>query len=362
MPFNTPTHAELITRVSQDMATRLGVELPEIRRTNASVFAQSYATVGFTAVEFMRWISEQVQYDLAEAEILERWAGNWAITRIPAAAAGGDVIFAGTDASVIPADTVLVRADGVEYTTDAEATIASGTATVAVSATVPGAAGNADAAEPVDLVSPIAGVTSRAAVDTGLTGGADAESDDSLRARFIARLQTPPHGGAAADYLKWTLETDGVTAARRGPNPGDELVWAYPQELGLGTVSVRFMADDGAGYMRLPTAPEIAAVQAYIDTVRPVTAEVTVVAPVSAPLDLTIALTPDTATVRAAVEAEINDLLLREAVPGGTILISHLREAVSIATGETDNAIASPTADVTHSTGEIAMPGTITWS
>jgi uncharacterized phage protein gp47/JayE len=90
---------------------------------------------------------------------------------------------------------------------------------------------------------------------------------------------------------------------------------------------------------------------------------VTVVAPVAVPLDLTITgLTPDTAAVRAAIEAEIIDLLRREAVPGGTILLSHLREAISIAAGEADHALTIPAANVTHATGELAVLGTITWA
>jgi uncharacterized phage protein gp47/JayE len=66
--------------------------------------------------------------------------------------------------------------------------------------------------------------------------------------------------------------------------------------------------------------------------------------------------------VQAAVAAELADLLRREAEPGGTILVSHLREAISIAVGETNHVLSSPAADVTHATGQIATLGTITWS
>jgi uncharacterized phage protein gp47/JayE len=153
-----------------------------------------------------------------------------------------------------------------------------------------------------------------------------------------------------------------VTVARRGPNAGDERVWVAALENGPGTVVVRFMADDGAGGMAIPDAGDVAAVQAYIDTVRPVTAVVTVAAPTAVPMDFEIALTPDTAAVRAAVQAELADLLLREASPGGTILISHIREAVSIAAGETDHVLTSPAANVEHGAGEIATLGAFTWS
>ena len=75
-----------------------------------------------------------------------------------ATAAGGDVTFTGTNGVAIPAGTVLQAADGTLYAVDAEATIASGTATATVTADVVGTTGNQDAGVMLTLVSPIAGV------------------------------------------------------------------------------------------------------------------------------------------------------------------------------------------------------------
>ena len=138
----------------------------------------------------------------------------------------------------------------------------------------------------------------------------------------------------------------------------------YPGELGLGTVTVRFVRDDdGTGSAIIPAAAEVVAVQAHIDALRPVTAQVTVVAPTAVPLNFQIqGLTPNNATVQAAVQAELQDLLLREAVPGGTILLSHIRAAISAAAGETDYVLLSPSANVTNTTGNMSTMGTITWS
>jgi uncharacterized phage protein gp47/JayE len=112
----------------------------------------------------------------------------------------------------------------------------------------------------------------------------------------------------------------------------------------------------------IPDAGEVAAVQAHIDALRPVTADAYVVAPSAVSLNLTISgLSPATTVVRDAIAAELADLLRREAVPGGTILLSHLREAISIAAGEYNHTLVSPVADVTHTTGQIAVLGTITW-
>ena len=79
------------------------------------------------------------------------------------------------------------------------------------------------------LDSPIVGVNASANVTAGaLTGGADAEDDDSLRARLLARIKEPPQGGSKADYVTWALEVPGVTRA-----------WCYPEEMGDGTVTLR---------------------------------------------------------------------------------------------------------------------------
>lgn len=254
--------------------------------------------------------------------------------------------------AVIPAGTLLQALDGQQYATTADAMVAAPTATAPVEAVEPGAAGNRAAGENMTLVSPVVGVQS-VAVAGEMSGGADLESEGDLRARLIARIQQPPHGGCAYDYEAWALEIEGVTRA-----------WVYPGELGLGTVTVRFVRDDdGAGAAIIPDAAEVAEVQAHIDAVRPVTAQVTVVAPIAVPLNFQIqGLTPNNATVQAAVQAELQDLLLREAVPGGTILLSHIRAAISAAAGETDYVLLSPSSNVTNTTGNMSTMGTITWS
>ena len=122
------------------------------------------------------------------------------------------------------------------------------------------------------------------------------------------------------------------------------------------------MMDDSYGD-GIPLAADVTAMQAYMDRVRPVTAAVTVAAPIAVPLDFEIAgLDPVSRSVRDAVEAELRDLIRREAKPGGTLLISHIREAISIAAGENDHRLISPVADVGVSIGRIITFGTVSRS
>lgn len=351
MAFARPTLSELINRTLADTTSRLSAD-ELLRRADAEVLARVLAGAAHGLYGYIDWLSRQILPDTSESEWLERHASLWLSEgRKPAAAATGAVGFTGVTGSVVPAGTVLRTAAGVQVATVADVTLAGGIGSAAAEAVEAGAAGNMIAGTPLSLVSPIAGVQSTALVAAGgLTGGADIEDDEALRARVIDRIQQPPQGGCAYDYVAWALQVEGVTRA-----------WVYPQELGLGTVTVRFVRDDDASL--IPDAGEVATVQAHIDALRPVTAQVTVVAPVAVPLDITIAgLVPDTAAVRAAIQAEVTDLLRREAVPGGTILISRLREAISITAGESDHVLTSPTVNITHATGELAVLGTITWA
>ncbi len=344
--YSRPTLSEIVTRTRADLGSRLSAD-DILRRADADVYARVLAGLAHGLYGYVDWLANQIIYDTAEAEFLARWASIWGVTRKPASTATGSVTFAVSSGAVIPSGTLLQALDGVQYQTTADATVTVPTATASVAALVAAAAGNRTTGQTLTLTSPIVGVQSSATAGA-LTGGADLESDDDLRARLIDRIQQPPHGGDAHDYVTWALEVPGVTRA-----------WCFPLELGEGTVTVRFVRDDDASL--IPDAGEVAAVQAYIDALRPVTAAVTVVAPTAVPLAFSIAVAPNTAAVKAAVQAELSDLIARESKPGGTIYLSHIRAAISAAVGEDNYTMSAPSADVTNTAGNMTTLGTITW-
>lgn len=351
MAFERPTLKELSERIQSDLEARLGASGKVLRRSVIAVFARVFAGIAHLLYGYLDWLSNQIFPDTAETEYLDRIASIYNVTRKAASFSQGNLTFSGQVGGVIPAGTVVKRSDGLEYETDIELTLSGLTGTVAITCLTAGATGNAAAGTTLSLVSPIALVSSTATVASGgLTEGADQESDEDLRARVISRIQDPPHGGRKKDYEQWALAISGVTRA-----------WVYPEHLGAGTVGVAFVLDDKVGTI-IPSAGEVSEVQDYIDELAPVTADVTVFAPVAVPLNFNITLTPNTAAVKAAVTAELADLLRREAEPGGTIKLSHIREAISVAAGETDHVLNSPSANVTHTTGQIAVMGTITWA
>lgn len=353
--FARPTLAELINRTLADTTSRLSAD-ELLRRADAEVLARVLAGAAHGLYGYIDWLSRQILPDTSESEWLERHASLWLSEgRKPAAAATGTVSFTGISGSVVPSGTVLQTAAGVQVATTVEITLAAGIGGAAAVAVAAGATGNLVAGTPLSLISPIAGVQSAATVAVGgLTGGADIEDNEALRGRVISRIQQPPQGGARHDYVTWAKEVAGVTRA-----------WCYPLEMGDGTVTVRFVRDDDADL--IPDVAEVAALQAYIDERRPVGAELFVVAPIADPAVFEIQIVPATAAVKAAVEASLRDLLRREAQPEGgagegIILLSHIKEAISLAAGEYDHQLLAPLADIAPTAGQMVTFGSVVWA
>ena len=350
MPFERPTLEEL----RNDGQSEINAQLPgadaRVRRNNLEVLSRVNAGGVHQLFGYLVWLSRQLFPDTAEAEHMARWASIWSIDRRGAQRAEGVIVCSGIEAAPIPEGSELQRRDGRRYLTTAGAFIAGGQAQVPVRAVEPGTDGNGAAATELVFVSPLAGVNATATVDAeGLRNGVDGETDASLRARLLDRLGQPPQGGATRDYRTWALEVPGITRA-----------WPSPRELGAGTVTVRVVNDDDPAIV--PDPDKLAEVQAHIEKRRPVTADVFVVAPLLVPINYVIRVTPNTPQVRENVTAGLRDLIRREAEPGGTLLISQIREAVSLASGEVDNRVLAPLDNVAYPVGHMAAFGSITWA
>lgn len=351
MPIATPTLAERTARIEADISSRLLDGESPLRRSVLGVLARALAGQGHMLQAYQDWAARQPFVDQAEAEFLDRHGETWGIPRKAAVAATGQAVFTGADGAVVPSGAELRRVDGVLLRTTAEAFIASGTATVSVQAVEAGQAANTPAAAQLSLVAPLDGVNATATVTgAGISGGVDVEGDEALRARILARIQTPPQGGSKSDYEAWALAVPGVTRA-----------WVYPRHLGDATVGVAIVCDD-AEDGPLPSAEVLEAAQAHLESVRPVTAEVLVFAPEALAVPVTLALSPDTPSSRAAVLAELRDLFAREAIPGSTLYLSHIREAISVAPGETNHVLTAPTADIVPTPMQMPVLGTVTFA
>ncbi|QXI13221.1 baseplate J/gp47 family protein [Pseudomonas zeae] len=345
MPFEIPSLPVLIKRTQSDLAS------DALRQSDAQVLARTLGGAVYGLYGYLDWIAQQILPDKADDSTLERIAAlRLNQPRKPAQAAKGSVRFTATLGAVLDVDTLLQSTDGRTYKVTAARIARNGINTTTVAALEAGSLGNADTGLTLSLVQPIAGILSNTFVvlAPGLTGGVAEESLESLRSRVIRSYRLIPHGGSAQDYETWALECPGITRA-----------WCRGNFLGPGTVGVFVMRDDDL--QPIPNEQQLADVLAYIEPLRPVTADVRVLAPVQVLVNYKLRITPDTSAVRAAIESQLRDLHNREAGLGETLLLSHISEAISSATGETDHRLDTPSADVTAAANQLLTFGGIEW-
>jgi uncharacterized phage protein gp47/JayE len=353
MPFARPSLDDLRLRVRQDLMNRLPGTDAMLRWNNLRIVADVEAGAVHMLYGRLVWSFNQLFPDTAEGPFLDRWASIWGVPRRPATAAIGPVQFTANAGTAYPEGYLLARSDDVQFSVMQAAFEASGVINVVVQALLPGALGNTEPGSEMTAVNTVTGVNPNGYVQTGgIVGGADLESDEQLRERVLLRIQSPPHGGTATDYVQWMFEVPGVTRA-----------WCYPVELGAGTVVCRFMMDVvRASAQGIPEPGDVALVQAYIDTRAPVTAVVTVEAPVPLPVDITIdGLETDSPDTRAAVQAELLDFFSHTTAPGEEIYPSQIIGAVNTAPGVTKFRLLNPLTSVVPDVGEIGVLGVITF-
>lgn len=344
MPFDTPSLPVLVNRTQSDLAG------DALRRSDAQVLARAVSGAAYGLYGYLDWIVDQILPDTADEVTLERMADlRLKQPRKAAQPAEGRAGFNAAANAVVDVGTVLQADDGRSYKVTAGKTTVAGTNTVAVEAVDAGVMGDADPGLILTLVQPIEGVAVTFTVlAPGLTGGIAQESVELLRARVSRSYRVLPHGGNNDDYETWALECPGVTRA-----------WSRRKYMGPGTVGVFIMRDGDPN--PIPSAAQLAEVYDYIEAVRPVTAELYVIAPVPKPVQYRIRLTPDTGAARAAVETQLMDLHSRECGLGDNLLLTHIAEAISSSAGETDHKLMAPVADVAANPNQLLTYGGCVW-
>lgn len=331
MPWTTPKLKD-VRRLTRDyVLSQLGAKAM-VPNSALRIMSDTMAGLAHLTMLYLDWLAKQLLPDTAEREWLDRHGAIWLVNadgskgRKAATYAGGTVEFAGTTTPiVIPVGTTLSGSNGVSYQTVTEGVIgAGGLGNAEAIALTAGTVGNLPDGMVMGIDNPPNTITG-ATLHGDMTGGVDQESDDQLRERILFRIQNPPMGGSQADYVRWAMAVPGVTRA-----------WAAV-EIGPGTMTVRFLMDDMyPDNHGLPTAADVAVVNDYIDSKRPVTVkDCFVFAPILFFYDITIRnLANDDPTVRGRIEASIKDLELRRSIPGQTWYRSWVDEAISQAVGE----------------------------
>lgn len=355
MPWSTPTLRQVRMMVRDDVVAALS-GATQIGNSVLRVLSDTMAGLAHLTLRYLDWMSRQMLPDTAEREWLDRHGNIWLVNadgtkgRKSATLAVGSITLTGVAGTVVPEGTIFSGVD-VEYETTQEITIGSGATEVTIRALDAGAAGNLEEGEIVNMVGTIDGTDGTGAV-VMLDGGVDEESDELLRERILMRIQNPPMGGDVADYVQWALSIPGVTRA-----------WAAP-EMGVGTVTVRFMMDElRSASNGIPNSEDIAMVRAILDDERPVTVmDLFVEAPIPQYYNITISdLDIDNSTVRAKIEASIKEMEMRRAKPGQTMYRSWVEEAIINAVGE-DHHELTFTSTVMTNPGNMPFIGTITYA
>ncbi|MCQ4310925.1 baseplate J/gp47 family protein [Pseudomonas stutzeri] len=353
MPFPIPTLEQTRQQIGSDIEAHLPGTEARTRRSTLGVlaFAEAGAVQGLHAHIEHRW-RNMLPDEQADAEGVERWARRYKLWYRDPIGAAGQVQIAGAIGATVLAGTTLQHSQDLIYTVRETVTLTASSGLMTVDAQTLGAAGNLPAGTRLTFLSPVTGIQAAATVtEDRLTGGTDLETLDGLRSRVHRRMAEPPQGGSLTDYETWALES----------HPAITRVWATEHEQGSGSVVVRIVCDNQDD--PIPSAAVLEACAAYIAVRRPAgRRSVYVLPPVAVAQQYQIRAVPNTVQVKAAIEAELRDLHRREAEPGGLLLLSHIREAVSIATGERDNSVLSPSADVQLTTGQMATFGGITWA
>lgn len=358
MAFSIPKLPELVQRARQNFRTYMPGSDAWIWPNNLNVASKVMAALTHELFLWLKYIEKQRFVTTADGEFLDRHGQQYAIARLAPSFSEGEVVFVGTPTRPIPAGLEIDRTDGVRYTvTEAAIVSGLGSVTLKVRAQAAGKSGNAIAATPVSLLEVNDDLTSSGTVPAaGIGLGADEESDESLRQRILHRLQYPPHGGAAHDYVAWARSIAGVTR-----------VFVEPAHNGPGTVGVYFLMD-GIYTHGIPQQADVAAVDAFIETVRPVTAVVSTLAPTTSIVDIEVRdLAPNTVAVQEAVRAELQDLFTREVGVGTdttpfTLYRSKIWQAVADATGEDHHDLIVPSINVVYTGGQIPVLGDVTFT
>ncbi len=319
--MDIPTINELRTQIENDLRTELGIT----QNWFGKVFLRSLATVQAGKLKIYYLAAAKVQKnifaDTAESEnnggTLERF-GRVKIQRNPNPAIAGVYILnvTGQNGAVIPKGTLYKSTinstnEGYLFEVTAQIFIVGTTGQVNVRALTPGTESQLDIDDELELTSPLANIDSLAYVDSVDTTPVSAEDIEDYREIVLDSFRIEVQGGAAQDYVIWSLDVAGVRTSY--PYTKDGQIYAVQ-------VFVEALPDDSQ-----PGQPEGVPPTSMLDDVRdaieidpdtgkgrrPVgvfTLEVLAVVPVGVTITIE-GLTDDSASVVNAIENSIIDLL-----------------------------------------------------
>ena len=295
------TYSEIVSQILSNIGERTGLtnfNVGSVVRTLTEVFSEVVGELYAFGAEMLK----QGFLDTATGIWLDRKAREYGLERKPAIKTVGNVIYSrpvakNTNISIPTGSIVTTPKDqsGKEYRffTTEDAVLQAGELAVSVPVIAENA-GSAYNVGPTSIsrmktyINGIASVSNE--TDWMTIVGVDEEKDSALRQRCFLAWEELSQGGTAAAYISWALSVPGVKSAF----VDDTL----PR--GEGTVDIYIMGEAGP-----PDAALIEAVQALIDSKRPITADSLVLSPDIVSVTITMSVTPHSGYDSAIIETEI---------------------------------------------------------
>lgn len=264
--------------------------------------------------------------------------------------AQAEIRFTGRDGTVVPAGTVFLTPEGLRYTLDRAVVLDGGQGTGTVTAADVGDVYNAEEGELSRILRNISGLDSWISAEAA--GGTDPETDAALFERIDQRRKDPGTSGNEAHYKEWALECEGVGACKVTG------LWDGP-----GTVRVLIV-----GYDREPVDEDVVSdCAAYIQTKRPVGADVTVVSATGTEIDVSAALTlaagTEFPTVKASFVSKLDTYLRELAFEEYTVVYARIAALLMSVEGVEDYTaltVNGGTVNITIAETAVPVPGEVT--
>lgn len=126
----TDKEKDIYNIVAANIQAELSDSSPFLRNAYLKALALGYTGAISEFIRTLQIVLNQIFYDTAEDEYLERWASIYGITRNPATKAKGLITVGGVASTLVPVGTVFSSSQGGEYETLSDATISSNTISV----------------------------------------------------------------------------------------------------------------------------------------------------------------------------------------------------------------------------------------
>lgn len=219
MPFSRDSVAVLLDRIYANYVSLFRPLDKTPRHNLLKVFAAVDAGIYHQNLGDLDFLALQLFPDTAEGDYLrEHWSMR--VTPLYAIAANGRALVTGLPNKPIPSGLVFSSASGERYFTEKSYVIGpDGTVAVQIKAQTAGIIANLAPGQKLSIVSSIpSGVDSEAVVTAeGITGGADAESDEEYLARVLLWLRNPVRYGKKGHFAAWA----------RDASPEVSMAWEY---------------------------------------------------------------------------------------------------------------------------------------